>query len=58
MARARYLADTSMFARLQKPAVATAASPLIARGEVAICAPVTFELGYSHQWVVPRGTAD
>ena len=47
MARARYLADTSTFARLSKPAVFAAVAPLIAQGAVALCAPVMFELGFS-----------
>ncbi len=47
MARATLLADTSVFARLSKPAVAAAVSPLIADGHVAVCAPVLFELGFS-----------
>ena len=47
MARATYLADTSVFARLSKPTVAAAVSPLIAEGHVAVCAPVIFELGFS-----------
>jgi predicted nucleic acid-binding protein len=44
--RATFLADTSVFARLSKPAVAAAVSPLIAEGHVAVCAPVAFELGF------------
>ena len=47
MTRARYLADTSVFARLVKPTVAAALSPLVAEGLVGLCAPVAFELGYS-----------
>jgi len=47
MARTRYLADTSAFARLSKPAVAAAFSPLAAAGLVGLCAPVAFELGYA-----------
>jgi predicted nucleic acid-binding protein len=47
MARTRYLADTSVFARLTKPAVAAAFAPLAAQGQVAMCPPVAFELGYS-----------
>lgn len=47
MARATYLADTSVFARLTKPVVTAAAAPLIAQGRVAVCAPVMFELGFS-----------
>jgi predicted nucleic acid-binding protein len=45
--RVRYLADTSVFARLAKPAVAAAFGPLAAEGQVALCAPVAFELGYA-----------
>ena len=47
MGRTRYLADTSVFARLTRVAVAAAFGPLAAEGLVAICAPVAFELGYS-----------
>lgn len=47
MARTRYLADTSVFARLAKPLVAVAFSPLAAKGLVGLCAPVAFELGYA-----------
>ncbi len=47
MARTRYLADTSVFARLAKPGVAAAFAPLAADGQVGMCAPVAFELGYS-----------
>ena len=49
MPRTLYLADTSAFSRLEKPIVASAAAPLIAEGRIAICAPVTFELGFSAQ---------
>jgi predicted nucleic acid-binding protein len=45
--RAAFLADTSVFARLSKPAVAAAFAPLVAQGGVALCGPVMFELGYS-----------
>ena len=47
MARERYLADTSMFSRLSKPAVAAAFGRLAAEGAVAVCAPVMFELGFA-----------
>ena len=47
MPTAHYLADTSAFARLQKPSVADALAPLVAAGKVAVCAPVCFELGYT-----------
>ena len=47
MSWARYLADTSVFARLVKPVVAAAFAPLAASGQVALCPPVAFELGYS-----------
>jgi len=47
VARTRYLADTSVFARLTKPTVAAAFAPLAAQGQVALSAPVMFELGYS-----------
>lgn len=46
MARAVYLADTSAFVRLSKPHVAAAFAPLAAEGQVALCAPVAFELGF------------
>ncbi len=47
MARTRYLVDTSVFARLSKPNVAAAFAPYAATGQVGICAPVAFEIGYS-----------
>jgi len=47
VARSRYLADTSVFARLSRPSVAAAFSPLAAGGMVTLCAPVAFELGYA-----------
>lgn len=53
MGRATFLADTSAFARVSQPAVSIAFAPLIAAGQVALCAPVVFELGYS-----ARGRAD
>ena len=45
--RARYLVDTSVMARLVKPQVVAAFTPLAATGGVALCAPVIFELGYA-----------
>jgi len=47
MARTRYLADTSVFARLSKPSVTAAFAPLAAAGLVGLCASVAFELGFS-----------
>ncbi len=47
MTRLEYLADTSVFSRLSKPAVAAAFAPLAAERRVGLCAPVVFELGYS-----------
>jgi predicted nucleic acid-binding protein len=47
VARTRYLVDTSVFARLTKPSVAAAFAPLAAEGQVGVCAPVAFELGYA-----------
>ena len=47
MARTRYLADTSVFARLAKPGVVAAFAPLAADGQVGMCSPVAFELGFS-----------
>ena len=47
MARLRFLADTSVFARLSKPSVVSAFAPRAVEGAVGICAPVAFELGYS-----------
>ncbi|MGH9222302.1 MAG: PIN domain nuclease [Acidimicrobiales bacterium] len=47
MARTRYLADTSVFARLPKSRVAAAFAPLAAAGLVGVSSPVMFELGYS-----------
>ncbi len=49
MAPPAYLVDTSVFARLTKPAVAAAFAPLVAQRRVALCAPVAFELGFSAQ---------
>ena len=40
MARATCLADTSTFARLTNPLVVAAFAPLIAQGQIALCAPV------------------
>jgi predicted nucleic acid-binding protein len=45
--RARYLADTSVFARLTKAAVTVVFAPLVAQGQVAVCAPVVYELGFA-----------
>nr|MBA3289797.1 hypothetical protein [Acidimicrobiia bacterium] len=47
MASADYVADTSVFARLTKAAVAAQFAPLAATGKVAICSPVAFEIGFS-----------
>jgi predicted nucleic acid-binding protein len=47
VARLQYLVDTSVFARLSKPAVAASFAPRAAEGRVGLCAPVAFELGYS-----------
>lgn len=47
MASVRYLADTSVFARLTKPAVAAVFGPLVAGRQVALTNPVAFELGYA-----------
>jgi predicted nucleic acid-binding protein len=47
VARTRYLADTSVYARLTKPPVAAAFAPLVAEGRVAVCPPIAFELGYA-----------
>jgi predicted nucleic acid-binding protein len=43
MARIRYLTDTSVFARLTKPAVVAAFAPLAASRQVALSRPVVFE---------------
>jgi predicted nucleic acid-binding protein len=43
--RATYLADSSVLTRLGKAGVAEAFTPLAAAGEIALCAPVVFELG-------------
>jgi predicted nucleic acid-binding protein len=45
--RLEYLTDTSVFARLSKPAVAAAFAPLAAQARAGLCAPVAFELGFS-----------
>ena len=47
MARLRYLADTSVFARLAKPSVVGAFAPLVAGGQIALCSAVAFELGFA-----------
>jgi predicted nucleic acid-binding protein len=47
MSRIRYLVDTSVFARLTKINVAAAFAPYAATGQIGICAPVAFEIGYS-----------
>ncbi len=47
MAGVRYLVDTSVFARLTKPAVAAAFAPLAAGRQVALSNPVAFELAYA-----------
>ena len=47
MARARFLVDTSVLARMPKPAVAAAFAALAATGEVVLCSPVVFELGFA-----------
>ena len=43
----RYLIDTSALARLHRSHVAAVIAPLVAAREVALCAPVAFELGFS-----------
>lgn len=47
MARTRYLADTSVYTRLTKPPVVAVVAPLAAEGQIAMCWPVAFELGFS-----------
>ena len=47
MTSVRYLVDTSVFARLTKPAVAATFAPLAAGRQVALSSPVAFELGYA-----------
>ena len=47
MVRATFLVDASVFARLSKPAVVAAVSPLVFDGDLAVCGPVVFELGFS-----------
>jgi predicted nucleic acid-binding protein len=47
MAAVRYLVDTSVFARLNKPTVAATFAPLAASRLVAVNAPVVFELGFA-----------
>jgi len=44
---ARYLADTSVLARLHRPAVAAVLVPLIESGIVATCGVIEFELGWA-----------
>ncbi len=45
MGRATYLVDSSVLTRLGKAGVAEVFTPLAAAGEIALCAPVVFELG-------------
>jgi predicted nucleic acid-binding protein len=47
MAVARYLPDTSVWARLRRPAVHAALAPLVDRGLVGTCAIVDLEILYS-----------
>ena len=47
MAVARYLPDTSIWARLRRPAVLAAFAPLVDRGLVGTCAIVDLEILYS-----------
>jgi predicted nucleic acid-binding protein len=47
VAAVEYVVDTSVFARLGKSPVAAQFAPLAATGQVAICAPVAFEIGFS-----------
>lgn len=47
MEHIQYLVDTSVFARLAKPAVAAAFAPLASSRQVALSIPVVFELGYA-----------
>jgi len=47
VSRLAYLVDTSVFARLQKPGVAAAFAPRATSGQIGVCAPVAFELGFS-----------
>jgi predicted nucleic acid-binding protein len=45
----RYLVDTSAFARMSKPMVASVLTPLAAQGQLVLCGPVVFELMFSAQ---------
>ncbi len=47
MSRVRYVVDTSAFAWSSKPAVRHVLEPLVAAGQIALCGPVAFELGYA-----------
>lgn len=47
MAVAKYLADKSVWARLTKPAVRDALTPLVERGLVGTCAIIDLEILYS-----------
>jgi predicted nucleic acid-binding protein len=49
VSRLRYLVDTSALGRLSQPAVAAAFAPRAAAGQIGICPPVAFEVGYSAQ---------
>lgn len=45
--RATHLVDTSVLGRLDQRAVAAAFMPLVNTRQIAICAPVMFEVGFS-----------
>lgn len=47
MARATHLADTSALARFDRSHVVASAAARIAAGQIALCAPVIYELGFS-----------
>jgi predicted nucleic acid-binding protein len=46
VSRLRYLVDTSVLSRLATPTVSAAFAPLATAGQIGICPPVAFELGY------------
>jgi predicted nucleic acid-binding protein len=54
----RYLVDTSAFARMSEPAVASVLTPLAAQGQLVLCGPVIFELMFSAQTGVDADAMD
>ena len=49
MATTTHLADTSVLTRIAKPVVRASMTPMLTQGRIALCSPVTFELGFTAQ---------